>query len=75
MQRENRLRKLRRDQGMSMQELQSKAEVSISTLTLVELYMYVPGRDVRRRLAEGLGVAEGDIWPGIEEVTDDRRRR
>jgi transcriptional regulator with XRE-family HTH domain len=59
----NRLRYLRRAQGLPMYGLAVKASVSPTIVSIVERFDYRPGAKVRVRLAQALGVSEADIWP------------
>jgi len=69
MKRSNELRRLRKEHGLSLQALAVEAEAGISTLVAVEKYSYYPARpDTRRRIAEALGVGEGEIWSGEAEL-------
>jgi len=58
----NRLRFWRHKLGFTEQELTQKARVSIATIVLIEKYDHYPGKDVRERLANALGVGEELIW-------------
>jgi DNA-binding XRE family transcriptional regulator len=58
----NKVREHRHEQGMAMAELAVKAKVSPTTLVMIERYGYIPGPEMRRRIAAALGVAEPDIW-------------
>jgi transcriptional regulator with XRE-family HTH domain len=59
----NRLRQLRRLQGLPLYGLAVKASVSPTTVSSIERFDYRPGAKVRARLAQALGVSEADIWP------------
>jgi DNA-binding XRE family transcriptional regulator len=62
----NRLRQLRRNQGVAQYGLAVRAEVSPTVIGAIERYDYVPGVEVRARIARALGVAVQDIWPHEE---------
>lgn len=53
------LKKIRREKGISQEELAHKAEINRSYLSMVENGHSSPTMDVVQRLAEGLGVS---IW-------------
>jgi len=59
----NCLRQLRHAQGLPMYGLAVKASVSPTIISMVERFDYVPGQDVRQRIAAALAVGENDIWP------------
>jgi ribosome-binding protein aMBF1 (putative translation factor) len=62
----NRLRQLRRAQGLPIYGLAVKASVSPTIVSMVERFDYLPGKPVRTRLAQALGVQLQDIWPDKE---------
>jgi DNA-binding XRE family transcriptional regulator len=62
----NRLRQLRRSQGVAQYGLAVRADVSPTVIGAIERYDYMPGRQVRARIAQALGVAVRDIWPDEE---------
>jgi ribosome-binding protein aMBF1 (putative translation factor) len=62
----NRLRQLRRAQGLPIDGLAVKASVSPTIVSMVERFDYLPGKPVRTRLAQALGVQLQDIWPDKE---------
>jgi lambda repressor-like predicted transcriptional regulator len=64
---EHRLRALRQGQGLSLWGLAVRASTSPGTLSAIERWGYRPGADLQRRIAAALGVAVGEIWPGVEE--------
>ena len=68
----NNLRTIRRTKGLALWGLAARAGVSATTLSAVERWGYLPGADVRRRVAEALGVGAPDIWP---ETSQDGIRR
>ncbi len=70
MRRPNHLKEWRRKLGVTQQEIQVEAGVSIATICLVERYGYVPTLGVRLRIAQALGIAEEQIWPDFAEVCD-----
>jgi len=59
----NRLRQLRRSQGVAQYGLAVRADVSPTVIGAIERHDYVPGAQVRARIAQALRVAERDIWP------------
>jgi transcriptional regulator with XRE-family HTH domain len=59
----NRLRELRRSQGLPLYGLAVKASVSPTIASIVERFDYRPGVKAGVRLAQALGVSETDIWP------------
>jgi transcriptional regulator with XRE-family HTH domain len=63
----NRLRQLRRAQGLPLYGLAVKASVSPTIVSMIERFDYVPGEPVRTRLATALGVQPQLIWPNDEE--------
>jgi transcriptional regulator with XRE-family HTH domain len=68
----NRLRQLRRLQGLPLYGLAVKASVSptiVSTIvSMIERFDYLPGKAIRTRLAQALGVQLQDIWPDGEQT-------
>lgn len=66
----NRLRQLRRRQGLAMYGLAVKAAVSPTIVGMIERYDYRPGGRVRERLATALGVEVASIWPGEEDAVE-----
>ena len=63
----NRLRQLRRLQGRPLYGLAVKASVSPTIVSMIERFDYLPGRAIRTRLAQALGVQLQDIWPDEEQ--------
>ena len=59
----NPVREVRHLRGMALQELAVKAKVAPGTLTMIERYGYCPGPDMRRRIAEVLGVTDAELFP------------
>jgi transcriptional regulator with XRE-family HTH domain len=59
-------RQLRKKLQFSQLELSIVAQVSPAMVSAVEKYGYVPGVEVRAKLAGALGVKESVIWPEIE---------
>jgi DNA-binding XRE family transcriptional regulator len=64
----NRLRQLRRAQGLPMYGLAVKASVSPTIVGMIEHFDYRPGAPVCTRLAAALGVQPQDIWPDGESA-------
>jgi transcriptional regulator with XRE-family HTH domain len=62
----DRLRQLRRAQGLPLYGLAVKASVSPTIVSMIERFDYVPGEPVRNRLAGALGVPPQLIWPDGE---------
>jgi DNA-binding XRE family transcriptional regulator len=62
----NRLRQLRRSQRVAQYGLAVRADVSPTVIGAIERYDYMPGVEVRARIARALGVAVRDIWPDRE---------
>jgi transcriptional regulator with XRE-family HTH domain len=62
----NRLRQLRRAQGLPLYGLAVKASVSPTIVSMIERFDYRPGASVRERLAAALGVPLQAIWPDKE---------
>jgi DNA-binding XRE family transcriptional regulator len=73
----NNLRKLRERRGMSQMELAVRARASQMSILRAEKYGYVPGSDLRRRIAQALStdkqgvVTEADIWPNLDELGEE----
>jgi transcriptional regulator with XRE-family HTH domain len=59
----NRLRQIRRAQGLPMYGLAVRASVSPTIIGMVERFDYRPGQGVRQRIAAALALRENDIWP------------
>ena len=59
----NRLRELRKEQGLALWGLAARTGVSASTLSAIERWDYLPTPPVRQRIAEALGVEASAIWP------------
>ncbi|MBC7084612.1 MAG: helix-turn-helix transcriptional regulator [Firmicutes bacterium] len=68
----NILREIRLRRGISQVALAARAGTTPAMISIIERYGHLPRPDLRRRIAEALGVAEADIWP---EVADDRAGR
>lgn len=62
----NRLRLLRRRQGLAQYAVAVKAGVSPTVLGMIERYDYRPGPEVRQKIAAALGESEQAIWPSID---------
>jgi DNA-binding XRE family transcriptional regulator len=62
----NRLRQLRRSQGVAQYGLAVRADVSPTVIGAIERHDYVPGAQVRARIAQALHIAERDIWPAAD---------
>lgn len=60
----NRLRDVRREQGLALWGLAARSGVSATMLSAAEKWGYVPSLGVRRRIAASLGVDVVAIWPG-----------
>jgi transcriptional regulator with XRE-family HTH domain len=58
------LRNIRRARTLSQQDLARLVEISQQTLSKIERGAFVPGADVRARLAAVLGVSESDLFAG-----------
>ena len=58
----NRLRELRKRAGISQQQLAVKARMNPSTLTMIERYGYVPGAEVRLKIAKALKTTESELF-------------
>ncbi len=65
----NRLRKVRKAQGLTLQAISVKAGCSMTTLIGIEKYGSLPTQEVRQRIASVIGVAEGEIWPELSKVS------
>ena len=63
----NRLREVRRAQGLALWGLAARAKASPAMLSAVEHHGYVPSAPVRERIATALGVAVADIWPNPDD--------
>ena len=59
----NRLRELRQRAGISQQQLAVKARMNPSTLTMIERYGYIPGAEVRLKIAKALKTTESELFP------------
>lgn len=62
------LRNIRRARTLSQQDLAHLVEISQQTLSKIERGSFVPGPDVRARLAAVLGVSESDLFSPRAEV-------
>ncbi len=63
MDRSNKVREVRRKANMAMQELAVRAGMNPSSLTMIERYNYLPGPEVRGKIAKALDTAEADLFP------------
>lgn len=63
----NNLRTIRRAKGLALWGLAARAGVSATTLSAIERWGYLPGPDVRRRIAGAMGVSAPDIWPATPQ--------
>ena len=68
----NNLRAIRKAQRLALWGLAARTGVSATTLSAIERWDYMPGPDVRHRIAVALGVSVADVWPG---PMDDARQR
>ncbi len=59
----NRVREVRLQMGLAQQALAVRARISPGVLTMIERYHYIPGPDMRRRIAEVLGVIDAELFP------------
>ena len=59
----NRVREVRLQMGLAQQALAVRARISPGVLTMIERYHYTPGPDMRRRIAEALGVTDAELFP------------
>ncbi len=59
----NRVRETRLRMGLAQQALAVRARISPGVLTMIERYSYTPGPDMRRRIAEVLGVTDAELFP------------
>jgi transcriptional regulator with XRE-family HTH domain len=60
------LREIRRKCNISMLGLATLARTSPATLTQIERFGYMPGSDIRARIADVLSVTPGEIWPQLK---------
>jgi DNA-binding XRE family transcriptional regulator len=65
MNKANRLREIRRELGIPLQGLAALASVSSATLVQIENWGYMPGSEVRERIASTLSVPQDTIWPEL----------
>lgn len=65
MRSKNLLSEIRMSKKMSATELAMRADTTPSYISLIERWDYVPGPNLRRRIACALGVVESDIWPEL----------
>ena len=61
----NTVRYWRQKLGLRQLELSSKTGVSTSIIVATERYSYIPSKNVRHRLSEGMGVPEETLWPSL----------
>ena len=66
----NQLRKWRLSLGYSQLELSVVAEISPVMIVSIERYGYLPGPDVRARIAAALNVSETTLWPDVIGISD-----
>ena len=66
----NQLRKWRLKLSYSQLKLSVAAGVSPAMLVAIERYGYLPGPDVRVKLANALGISEAMLWPDVVGVSD-----
>ena len=59
----NRVRGLREEQGLSLRELARRADMTATGVSLVEQGQTNPSSDTLMKLARGLGVQPGDLFP------------
>lgn len=59
----NRVKELRLAQGMLQRQLQMRASISPSVLTLIEKYSYRPTETIRLKIAAALGLHVDQVWP------------
>lgn len=61
----NRLRALRHERGMPLLGLAAKSRASTATISMIERFDYVPGNELRERIALALSVPTAAIWPDL----------
>ncbi len=59
----NNLKKFRTEKGIAIWGLATEAGSSPSTISAIEKWGYIPGREVQERLAKVLEVEVKAIWP------------
>jgi len=64
----NRLLQIRTAKGIVQQELSVQAGCSPTKLVAIERYNFLPSEALRKRIADALGVSEGDIWPEMSQA-------
>lgn len=62
----NRLRSLRKQMGQTVWGIATRAGVSPTTVTAIEKYDYMPGEEIRHKIAAGLDLPIEAIWPRAE---------
>jgi len=62
-----RLQKAREVRGMTRAALAAAAGTTPWYITWIERHGHVPRADLRRRIAQALGVDESEIWPEIDK--------
>ncbi len=62
---ENMLRKIRKEQNLTQMALARRIGSTPSWLTYIERYDYLPGPDLRERIAAALGVEVVELWPDL----------
>lgn len=66
----NRIRELRRQLSLSQAGLAVRAGTCAPYVSFLETYDRPPGRDLRGRIANVLGVSEVEVWPQLGEATE-----
>ncbi len=61
----NGLRRWRKNLGVAQQELATESRVAVCMISQIEKYGYLPGPNVRHRLAKALNIPENKLWPGL----------
>ena len=59
----NKVRQVRHQKRMALQELAVKARIGPSSLTMIERYGYSPGANVRQKIAKALNTPESELFP------------
>jgi len=59
----NRLKEIRKEQGLTQMQLTVQTGVATSTISAIEKHSYQPTAEVKQRLADALSVSVDAIWP------------
>lgn len=64
----NQFKIYREKAGLAQMAVAVKSKTSIATISAIEKHGYIPGPDLRARIAKVLRVSANKLWPELSEV-------